>query len=57
MRREARCCRIRGPGTYRGAGTLSGMANGKVYVRVDSVIYAFPINDVPAVLALEFLPG
>ena len=57
MRREARCCRIGGPGTYRGAGTLLGMANGKVYIRVDGVIYASPINDVPAVLVLEFLPG
>lgn len=33
--------RIGGPGTYRGAGTLLGMANGKVYIRVDGVIYAF----------------
>jgi hypothetical protein len=40
-----------------GAGTLLGMANGKVYIRVDGVIYAFPINDAPAVLGLEFLPG
>lgn len=57
MRREARCCRIGGPGTYRGAGTLLGMDNGKVYIRMDGVIYAFPINDVPVVLGLEFPPG
>lgn len=46
-----------GPGTYRGEGNLLGMANGKVFIRVDGVIYAFPIRDVPAVPSLNFLPG
>jgi hypothetical protein len=49
--------RVGGPGTTRGEGELIGAANGKVYIKVDGFIYAFPIVDLEEVKFLGFLPG
>ena len=49
--------RVGGPGTTRGEGDLLGAANGKVYIKVDGFVYAFPIAELEEDKFLGFLPG
>lgn len=46
-----------GPGTTEGEGNVIGAANGKVFMRVDGRIYAFPFEKLDKVKSLGFLPG